>query len=170
MKKLILLALLMGSNAQANALFEAIRLRSARVALQMLIDGKPTDLVDKKGNTALHLAVMAPKLELVALELINRNPALIHARNAQGETPLHLAIWYGRELLADTLLTCGAEPNAANQDDWTPLHIAAVRNNPFLAELLVAKGALLTRDTNGRLPHQLAISPNLQNYLTPQKS
>ena len=85
--------------------------------------------------------------------------APLYARQYQGKTPLHLAAWYGRKEITETLIASGAELNSKNANGWTPLHIATEADMFQLAELLVKEGAdILEKDTNGKNPLDLAIS------------
>src|SRR5262249_3958346 len=44
--------------------------------------------------------------------LIAMNPALLHARDEDGATPLHCAAFFGRRAIVDMLLNAGADINA----------------------------------------------------------
>ena len=51
-------------------------------------------------------------------ELLVAEPALVHARTADGSTPLHLAARFGQRDAAELLLEHGADPDA--RDGWRP--------------------------------------------------
>lgn len=88
------------------------------------------------GQTALHLAVAAARLDMVRLMLrAGANPRLGDNR---GLTPLHLA---PSVLITQALLEAGADPNTTTQAQDTPLHLAALNNRLGVIKTLVAAGA-----------------------------
>ena len=88
--------------------------------------------------------------------LLGQNAGLIDARDQDGSTPLHCAIWKGHEAVVALLLESGADVNAHNQNDhWgtTPLHAAAHANQARIAQLLIDHGAKVNApDIEGRTP------------------
>src|SRR4030095_9898201 len=89
-------------------------------------------------------------------ELLSEDPALVGARDVDGSTPLHCAVWKGHKPVVELLLKQGADVNAENQNDhWgtTPLHAAAHANQRAIAEVLIAHRAKVNgRNINGRTP------------------
>jgi ankyrin repeat protein len=89
-------------------------------------------------------------------ELLTTDNSLINARDKDGSTPLHCAVWKGHEAVVAVLLEAGADVNAHNENDhWgtTPLHAAAHANQAAIAQLLIAHGAEVnTKDREGRTP------------------
>jgi len=57
--------------------------------------------------------------------LLLKHGAPVNLPDADGQTPLHLAIQAGRLDTAEALLAAGANRNAKNKDNETPMHIAA---------------------------------------------
>uniref|UniRef100_A0ABD2VSA0 Uncharacterized protein n=1 Tax=Trichogramma kaykai TaxID=54128 RepID=A0ABD2VSA0_9HYME len=54
-----------------------------------------------------------------------------------GDSPLHLALRYGKKKVAEWLLRRGTEPNFVNAEGFTPLHMICVGgNDDDLAEML----------------------------------
>jgi ankyrin repeat protein len=98
----------------------------------------------KSGNAARVTALLA------------EDPALLHARDADGSTPLHCAAWKGHAEVVQVLLEHGADHSLENNNThWggTPLHAAAHGNQKAAAELLIAHGAdIRRRSFNGRTP------------------
>lgn len=89
-------------------------------------------------------------------ELLDADPALLRAQEADGTTLLHWAAWKGFPEVAAILLERGAEVRVQNNNThWggTPLHTAAHGNQKAVAELLIAHGAEVSlRSQNGRTP------------------
>ena len=51
------------------------------------------------------------------------------SRAANGDTPLHAAIWAGDDEAARALIDAGADIDAAGEDAYTPLHAAIAQRN-----------------------------------------
>jgi len=89
-------------------------------------------------------------------ELLANDCGLLDARDRDGSTPLHCAVWKGHEDVVALLVDAGADVNAHNENDhWgtTPLHAAAHANQSVIAQLLIDHGAdINARDREGRTP------------------
>lgn len=98
----------------------------------------------KSGNTVLVSALLA------------NDKSLVNARDKDGSTPLHCAVWKGHQQVVAQLLAAGADVNAHNENDhWgtTPLHAAAHANQAAIAQLLIDHGAdVKAKDREGRTP------------------
>jgi ankyrin repeat protein len=88
-----------------------------------------SDVADaaRKGDRAVVNALLAQKAD-------------VNARQPDGDTALHWAVWRDDVELASTLLHAGADPNAANRTGATPLSLASIGGNPALIELLLKAG------------------------------
>ena len=88
--------------------------------------------------------------------LLADDKSLVKARDKDGSTPLHCAVWKGHEQVVALLLKAGADVNAQNENDhWgtTPLHAAAHANQAAIAQLLIDHGAdVQAKDREGRTP------------------
>ncbi len=89
-------------------------------------------------------------------ELLSTDNSLINARDKDGSTALHCAVWKGHRDVVAFLLEAGAVVNAHNQNDHygtTPLHAAAHGNQAVIAQLLIDHGAEVNaKDREGRTP------------------
>ena len=114
--------------------------------------------------------------------LLQKNPSLIKAQDASGNTPLHCAIGYVELGVVEELLEHGADVNASDNNGTTPLHIlaAGIPPNPpplprsvqlpatglqgihlMIAELLLARGAAVNARTGfGWTPLETAEKAN----------
>ena len=110
--------------------------------------------------------------------LLAIDPGLAGARDRDGSTPLHCAVWKGHQAVVVVLLEAGAEVNAHNQNDhWgtTPLHAAAHANQAAIAQILIDHGAdVSATDREGRTPmfhttfHKArAVARVLEKYVSP---
>lgn len=88
--------------------------------------------------------------------LLATDPDLIHARDIDGSTPLHCAVWKGEKEMVAFLLQAGADVNSHNTNDhWgtTPLHAAAHANQASIVQMLLDHGAdVNAEDMNGNTP------------------
>ncbi|MBL0319528.1 MAG: ankyrin repeat domain-containing protein [Alphaproteobacteria bacterium] len=80
-----------------------------------------------------------------------------------GNSALHLAVWYGNEDLVHLLLNHGANANIQNNKGNTPLHLAVLKNSIAKINILYGGGANVRIPNNkGRKPHDVD-SKNKQN-------
>jgi len=63
------------------------------------------------------------------------------SRAANGDTPLHAAIWSADDEAARALIDAGADVNAMGEDGYTPLHAAIAQSRVALARRLTDRGA-----------------------------
>jgi len=112
--------------------------------LNRLIDGGAAwrDLTSANGSTLLHRALAYGRID-IALCLIARG-ADVRAANAQGWTPLHVAVCNrneeGMARVARALLADGADPNVAAEEGVTPVSLAVQNRNVGLLWLLLEEG------------------------------
>jgi len=119
--------------------------------------------IDGNGLAPLHHAALLGNASVASI-LIERG-AMIGARDAKGNTALHLAAEAGTAAaaaeVASVLLAAGAAVNATNSVDVTPLHAAVLVDIPqeLLVRLLVKSGANLSAlDCLSQTPMRAAIS------------
>lgn len=81
----------------------------------------------------------------------------LHARDARGDTPLHVMLTQGNEAAALLLIRHGADVNAAGEMDETPLHVAARHSSAEALGALLRAGARVDiRSAFGQTPQALA--------------
>jgi hypothetical protein len=97
------------------------------------------DLPDIDGETPLHAAIRADRVEVVAeLLALGADP---NRAAAYGMTPLMLASARGKTVIAGVLLRAGAQPNQRDLFGKTALFDASLRGNAALTTLLLDNGA-----------------------------
>lgn len=95
--------------------------------------------------------------EGIALQLLERG-ADAFGRDAQGDTPLVLAIAMHRPRLVDALLRIGVDPNQRDARGFTPLHRAAEGEDVGLVRQLIRYGANpAARAPDGSTPLGIAL-------------
>ncbi|WP_265033880.1 ankyrin repeat domain-containing protein [Wolbachia endosymbiont (group A) of Sicus ferrugineus] len=88
----------------------------------------------------LHLAIKSYSHKVVEV-LCKERPDIINAKNKDGDTPLHQAIFPPNEQAICILLKNGADVNAVNEYRNTPLHEAACRRDTNILNILIKNGA-----------------------------
>lgn len=95
---------------------------------------------DKQGNSALHHV----KTQTIAQFLLEKGLNLKES-NAEGDHPLHVASFWGREAVVQYLLKSGAEVNATNQSGDTAFTIASRAGHESVVRILIAHGVDVSR-------------------------
>jgi len=97
--------------------------------------------------------------------LIERG-ADVEAKDNNGNTPLHLAVWSNHIETAKLLIERGADLEAKNKYGQTPLDWASYKDNIELAKLLLDAGAdVEAKDVEGRTPLHWACSDEMRDLL-----
>ncbi|CAN0407509.1 unnamed protein product [Lampetra planeri] len=98
------------------------------------------EILNYKGSTCLHLAVLNSNVKLV--DYLVRKGANIEAKDPKsGRTALHMAVEQDDGLMVSRLVELGAQVNAIMYNGCTPLHQAVGRRLADLAKLLMRLGA-----------------------------
>jgi Ankyrin repeats (many copies)/Ankyrin repeat len=166
------------SDAPLAALVQAIRARSAPLALQLLTPSpelakacfargatREAPMPYYAGDTALHVAAAVYEIEIV--RALIAMDADIRARNRRGAEPLHYAAvglpgsdtWNpcAQAATIALLIEAGADANAADKSGVTPLHRAVRTRCAAAVKALLEGGADVgARNNNGSTPLLLA--------------
>ncbi|KAE8885931.1 hypothetical protein PF005_g7395 [Phytophthora fragariae] len=115
----------------------AVLLQAAELGVvdvvRFLLDGKYTsvDIVNARGETALHLAIMKQRKELVEMMCKSKSAELLLAARTKGkgESVLHYAARYGSPSDVQSVLSllgkgASSEVNVASAQGLTPLYLA----------------------------------------------
>ncbi len=98
--------------------------------------GLVPQLIERGATVDVHAASRHGMIDELR-ELTDRNPALVHARGGDGQTPLHVA--FSVEV-ASFLLDRGADINARDIDHESTPAQYLVRSNPEIVRFLVDRG------------------------------
>lgn len=119
-----------------SILIQAIVSKQFSLVKRLLSKASITDLheQDVAGRTALHLATLALRIDII--ELLLQRGANIEQSDDWGYTPLHYGVHAGCAAVVKCLLTWGAYTQAKSHDRMTPIHIAKHMKHTDLALLL----------------------------------
>ncbi len=139
-----------------NELFAAVRSGDANQVADLINKGDDVNARDNRGNTPLHLAVLADKLQVV--EKLIEGGADVNAKNNHGATPLHWAALNQNVNILEKLIEKGANVNEKNKYDNVPLHYAAGYGSLSVIEKLIEGGAdVNAKNNNGNTPLHWAV-------------
>uniref|UniRef100_A0ABD2WG00 Uncharacterized protein n=1 Tax=Trichogramma kaykai TaxID=54128 RepID=A0ABD2WG00_9HYME len=111
----------------------ALEHRHRNVAEFLLRNGADPNLANAKGFTPLHKICRywpdgyEPAEMLFRISAEKNQLVSLNASTKSGQTPLHLALLFGRRNLFQLLLTNGADPNLADTEGLTALHFVTKR-------------------------------------------
>ncbi|NXF88350.1 NFKB2 factor, partial [Eubucco bourcierii] len=152
------------NNLQQTPLHLAVITKQPQVVQVLLQARADPTLLDRYGNSLLHLALQAGNEEMLRTLLAHLGssaPYLLHLPNFHGLLPVHLAVKAKSLSCLDLLVRKGADVNAVErQGGRTPLHLAVEMENLNMATHLVKKlGAdVNSRTFAGNTPLHLAAS------------
>lgn len=121
-------------------LFKAVESCSIDCVDLLILQGCQSTTYEKSGTTALHVAVLANKIQLVEI-LVEDGKADVNVPDQLGFTPLHLSCGLGYIEVVKYLLQHNANPNAKDKKGRTPLFGAAMDNSGTITGLLLENGA-----------------------------
>ncbi|KAM4735590.1 B-cell lymphoma 3 protein homolog [Anableps anableps] len=130
------------NNLRQTPLHLAVITKQAKLVDVLLEAGADPAVLDRHGQTALHLCCEYQLLDClsVLLSFSSSSPCL-EIRNFEGLTPLHLAVLQGQQDLAKMLLDAGADINAMDiKSGQSPLMHAVEINNADMVHFLIENG------------------------------
>uniref|UniRef100_A0A674AQG9 Ankyrin repeat and FYVE domain containing 1 n=1 Tax=Salmo trutta TaxID=8032 RepID=A0A674AQG9_SALTR len=114
--------------------------------------------VDNKGRNFLHVAVQNSDIESVLFLISVQANVNSRVQDAAKQTPLHLAVHAGSEMIVRNLLLAGAKVNELTKHRQTALHLAAQQDLATICSVLLENGVDFTAvDENGNNALHLAV-------------
>lgn len=107
--------------------------------IRLLESGRPPNLPDDNGETALHYAAQLGDQQMVQALLYYK--AEVDPRDQFGNTPLHWAAQRGNTTVMQMLIDAKAAIDPQNKQGVTPLMMAAKAGNAPAVRLLLKNGA-----------------------------
>jgi len=95
----------------------------------------------------IHQAAIEGNLDQVKA-LLEGNPDLLNAKDSEGKTALHQAVYNGQEDVAEYLIDRGADLNARSNQNSVPLNGAAFYGHNNAVKLLIDRGADINAANN----------------------
>ena len=120
----------------------------ANIAEILIKKGVNLNLQDKKGDTALMMAIIRGLANIA--ELLIKKGADITLQNTNGETALTLAIYKNQIKIIKLLIKKGAKLNLQNIEENIAFNMALYNGQKKIVKLLIEKGALDLQNLNLR--------------------
>lgn len=107
------------------------------ILVQILLEcGADANAHDDNNETAVYMACSNGHAATVEC-LLTGSIIDVNDGNAEGETPLITAAWYGRRDVVELLVAHGAVADKSNQEMKTPLIASCWRNHADIAKFLL---------------------------------
>jgi ankyrin repeat protein len=124
--------------------------------------GATIGLVNRNGDSVLHIALAGKQRDLVNYLIDQATSADLNARDKAGRTALHVATEQGTSAVVRRLLQKGVPINAADAVGNTSLHVAVLYDRRKVADLLLKAGADANLvNTDGKKALALAADPKV---------
>uniref|UniRef100_A0A6B2EBK2 Ankyrin n=1 Tax=Phlebotomus kandelakii TaxID=1109342 RepID=A0A6B2EBK2_9DIPT len=157
------------NTARLTALHMACEKSMTRLVKQLLEQGADPNIQTNDLRTTLHCAVVANNLSVVEAFVKHQDEVKLaggkpdfNIKDANGDSPLSLALSLAHKDLVPLLINGGADVNDRNGQDLTLLHQAILKEDDKTAIFLLGQGADMNALTGEQeSPLQLAIHCNL---------
>lgn len=139
----------------------AIALGDGVEATELILRAAPKDIKDDSGDSPYHhaLRLNAAVDTIAAMRLLGLDPS---ARNAAGDSALHMAVRDNQAKLGEALLLAGANPLAPNVRGQSPLTLALSASDGLRGWFFVPS-VMAARDAEGNGPLHYAAEAGLVN-------
>jgi ankyrin repeat protein len=107
------------------------------VKLLSMYGADPTIVCGTAQLSTLHIAAERGDKAMLEYLLQTKAAVLIDFQNANGDTPLHLAVQAGHDAIISLLLEAGAYHKIKNEQEQTPIELAKIQQKHKLASLIV---------------------------------
>ena len=94
---------------------------------------------DIKAYSPLHILISTDEAPMKLIEILVRNGAPLNVQNDTGNTPLHLAVFWGHFDVVKLLVEEGAKMDLRNDKGRIPLDIAGLYGHRDIAEYIAQK-------------------------------
>ncbi|XP_012737414.2 B-cell lymphoma 3 protein homolog [Fundulus heteroclitus] len=130
------------NNLRQTPLHLAVITKQANMVEVLLGAGADPAVLDRHGQTALHLCCEYQQLDCLSVLLsLSSSSLCLEIRNFEGLSPLHLAVLQGHQDLSKMLLDAGADINAMDiKSGQSPLMHAVESNNADMVHFLIENG------------------------------
>jgi uncharacterized protein len=137
----------------------AIALSDGVEATELILQAAPKDIKDDSGDAPYHHAVRlnARVDTIAAMRLLGLDPS---ARNAAGDSALHMAVRGNQAKMGEALLLAGANPLAPNVQGQSPLTLALSASDGLRPWFFVPS-VMAARDAEGNGPLHYAAGAGL---------
>ncbi|XP_068731937.1 B-cell lymphoma 3 protein homolog isoform X1 [Montipora capricornis] len=139
---------------------------------KLIESGADVNLMDRHGQTALHLACQDNDVNCVyAMRDVTRINSVaeiqLELKNSKGLSALHVATLNGNKQLIATILDMGADIDEEDSNSGrTPLHHAVEADNYSVTEYLISRGADVNKVTfAGNTPLHTASGRDMENMV-----
>ncbi|MDR0723612.1 MAG: ankyrin repeat domain-containing protein, partial [Endomicrobium sp.] len=144
--------------AKPRNIFEAIPIRDIESAKRFVEDKEQLKLLDKFGNTPLHVAYIYGNYEIASL-ILRKKGTEVNVKNESNLTPIMIAAMNNNDELANLAMGYGADVLIPDINGLTPLMYAVFYKNYDLVERILKynKNAALSIDNDGSNPFSYAV-------------
>ena len=124
---------------EPDDVIEAAKFGDFQSLVKSLDAGIQIDHADPAGETALFHIIGSGSQK--GFDLLMERGASTQLKDIQGNTALHKAATFSREIFARKLIDMGVEVNSTNKVGATPLHYAVRNGDEVITKLLLKNGA-----------------------------